>query len=76
MVKLQLKNVGEVRLMIAKTGKNLSTFSKHIGISQPYLSQVLNGEKFPSPITAGKISKGLGVNIEDIFLIETIDISI
>lgn len=76
MLKVEFKDRDKTRLAIAKTGMNLRQFSYSIGISQPYLSLLLNGEKKPSPTIAGKIAMGLGVELEDIFLIEMTDISI
>jgi len=64
-----MKNLEQTRLEIAKTGKSLRSFSKDIGISQGYLSQILCGKKKPSPTIAYKISNGLGVGFEDIFFI-------
>lgn len=69
MVKVRIKNLEETRLEIAKAGKSLRKFSEEIGISQGYLSQILCGKKKPSPTIAYKISKGLGLNLEDIFFI-------
>ena len=71
MVRLTLKNKKEVLLLIAKEGESLRGFSKKIGVSCAYVSQIINGKRNPSPIIANKISKGLNVNIEDIFLIQT-----
>lgn len=67
MLKVEFKDRDETRLAIAKTGMTLRQFSLSIGISQPYLSLLLRGDKNPSPTIAGKIAKGLGVEIEDIF---------
>lgn len=76
MLKVEFKDRDETRLAIAKTGMSLRQFSNSIGISQPYLSLLLSGEKNPSPTIAGKIAMGLGVELEDIFLIKMTDISI
>lgn len=75
-MKIELKSKEETRILIAETGKSLNQFSKHIGISQPYLSQVLMGDKFPSATVAFKIAKGLKLEIRDIFFISVTDISI
>ena len=73
MVVMELKDRAMVRVMIAKTGKSLRRFSEDIDISQPYLSQILNGTHKPSPTVAYKIAKGLNKEIEDIFLLKVID---
>lgn len=67
MVKMELKSKEETIILIAETGESLRGFSTHIGISQAYLSQILTGDKFPSPKVAHKIAKGLNTNIKDIF---------
>lgn len=76
MIKITLKNSVKIRLLIAKKGESLSSFSNKIGISQGYLSQILSSKYNPSAKVAYKIAKGLGVNIEDIFFVNPIDISI
>lgn len=76
MVVMELKNRAEVRILIAETGKSLRGFSAMIGVSQPYLSQILSGKQKPSATVAYKIARGLGVNIEDIFLIKLIDTTV
>jgi transcriptional regulator with XRE-family HTH domain len=62
----------DFRLLIAKRGMSQREFANDIGISHAYLSQLINGKKKPSPSTAGKIAKGLQVNIEDIFLFKMV----
>lgn len=76
MIKIKFKNRKDTQLKIAETGNSLRSFSNKTGISQGYLSQLLNGEYNPSPTMASKIATGLGLKIEDIFFIEVIDESI
>lgn len=76
MLVLELIDPVKVRLLIAKTGKSLREYSKMIGISQPYLSQILSKKNNPSATVAYKIADGLGLEIQDIFLIKVIDESI
>lgn len=75
-MQITLKDSANTRLLIAKTGDSLRSFSKKIGISQGYLSQILSMKKNPSANVAYKISRGLNVDIEEIFLIKVNDISI
>jgi len=75
-MQITLINSAETRLLIAKTGESLRSFSKRIGISQGYLSQILSMKKKPSANVAYKIARGLNVDIEEIFLIKVNDISI
>lgn len=72
MLKMQLKDEKETRISIAQTGKSLRQFSKEIGISQAYLSQVLSGQKYPPPTVAYKIASGLEADLKDIFLTKVI----
>lgn len=76
MVEIRMKNPCLLRVMIAKKGFSLSGFAREIGISQPYLSQLLKEKHRPSPRVAFKIAKGLNTDLEEIFLIKNIDIAI
>lgn len=76
MVEVKLKDRAFTRLLIAKTGKSLRAFSSDVGMSQAYLSQILRGSKNPSPTIAYKMATGLNLNIDDIFLVNVIDITI
>jgi len=69
MVKMEVRNTSDLRLLIASNGMNLRTLSKEINISQSYLSLIINRKRTPSPIIAKKISEVLGKEVNDIFLI-------
>ncbi|MGH0943457.1 helix-turn-helix domain-containing protein [Bacillus mycoides] len=69
MIKMEFINKEEVRLAIAEKGMTLKDFSSYIGISPVYLTQILKGDKNPSPTVSAKIAKGLGVEINEIFQI-------
>lgn len=73
MLKFELKSPNELQIRIALTGMSMRGFSKEIGISHSFLSQVINGKSNPSATTAGKISKGLNKKIDDFFLIKVVD---
>jgi len=73
MIKVDFKDIKYVRLKIAKEGKSLRDFAQKIGISQSYLSQLLNQKYQPSAQIAYKIANGLGEQVDDIFLIRVID---
>ena len=75
MVTFPLKDGTKTRLLIAKTGKSLRGFSENVAVSHCYLSQILNGQRNPSPTVAYKIARGLNMDIEDIFLISLVDTS-
>lgn len=72
MVDLTLKDVFQTKIMISETGKNFSSFAKNIGISRSYLSQILGMKRNPSVAVANKIAKGLGVEVEEIFLVKNV----
>ena len=76
MVKMELKNRSEVKMQIARKGKSMRSFALDIGISQAYLSQVLSGEYNPSPKIALKIANGLNKDLEEVFLMTNIDITV
>lgn len=69
MAQLKLKDPVVVKIMIGELGKTIHEFSKEIGVSQPYLSQVLNGKRNPSPTIGYKIAIGLSLKMEDVFFI-------
>lgn len=60
-----------IKLLLAKTGKSLRGFSKDIGVSHPYLSQILNGKRNPSAVIAHKISKAFDKEINDLFVVKS-----
>jgi len=76
MITVKFKNPQEVKVKIAKKGNNLKDFAEENGISQSYLSQLLNGAHNPSVKMAYKIARGLNAELEEIFLISNVDISI
>lgn len=55
MIIFKVRNEPEVRVRIASEGYTIRGYAKEIGISHPYLSQVLNGTRNPSPGTAKKL---------------------
>lgn len=73
LIKFALKSCTEVKLTIALNGKTIRSFSREIGVSHSYLSQILNGLRNPSAITASKLASGLNKDIEEIFLVEVVD---
>lgn len=60
----------ELRVLIAKNGHTLRSFSKSSGISLSYLSLIINNKAIPSPKMAKRIADNLNVDIEDIFEFE------
>ena len=72
MIEMKLKDSAVICIMIAEQGKSLRSFAKEIGVSHPYLSQILNGKRNPSPLISHKLASGLNLKTEDIFLIKTV----
>ena len=75
MLTITLKDGLRTRISIAEKGRSLRGFAKEIGISHAYLSQILNKKRNPSPTVAHKIACGIEKEIEDIFLVETVDVT-
>ena len=73
MIVFKPKNTSSIKLLVAKKGLTLRGLSKEIGVSHSYLSQVINGTKYPSATIAKKISDGLSIGIEDIFYMQMVD---
>ena len=73
MIVFQPKSTSSIRLLVAKKGFTLRGFSKEIGVSHSYLSQVIKGTKYPSATIAKKLSDGLSTGIEDVFIIRVVD---
>lgn len=73
MVIVKVKDRAQLQILIAKKGKSIRGFSRDIGISHSYLSQILNGIKTPSPKIAKKIADGLEESMSTFFLIKVVD---
>ena len=73
MLKFVLKNPTELKMTLALSGLSVRGFSKEIGISHSFLSQVMNGKRNPSAATAKRIATGLQKDIDDFFLVSVVD---
>lgn len=73
MLKFVLKNPNELKMTMALNGLSIRGFSKEIGLSHSFLSQVINGKRNPSAATAKRISTGLQKDIDDFFLVLVVD---
>lgn len=69
MITFELKNPEKVKLEIALNGHSIRSFSNEIGISNSFLSQILNAERKASAKTAKKISDGFNKDVKEIFFI-------
>lgn len=72
MVKVTVKDDVDLKVLIAEQGESLRSFANTIGISPSFLSQVINGFRCPSAVTANKIAEGLDLKIGDIFFINNV----
>ena len=70
MVTFTVLSTNEIKLLIAKQGESVKTFSKKIGVSDSYLSQIINKKRKPSAPLAKKISDNLEKDIKEIFFID------
>lgn len=68
MLKITVKDRPELGLEVAKQGYSIRAFSKKIGVSPSFLSQIINGNSNPSPVVAKKIADGLGYETTKFFL--------
>lgn len=73
MISFELKEPKRMKVFIALEGFTIRSFSQKIGISHSFLSQILNSQRKASPKTAKKIADGLNKNLNEIFLIKTVD---
>jgi len=69
-VKISIINQEKTKKNIALKGYSIRGFSKRIKVSYSYLSQILSGNRYPSPSIAKKIADGLNEDIEDVFFIK------
>jgi DNA-binding XRE family transcriptional regulator len=69
-MKINLVNAYEFRKMLLVNGYSQRSLAKKIQISNPYLNQIIHGERCPSAKVAKKIVDELGIKFEDIFFID------
>lgn len=61
-------DVDSFLLELIKKGYTQRSFARKIGISSPYMSQIINGSRNPGPKVAKKVCDGLSVCFDEIFL--------
>jgi transcriptional regulator with XRE-family HTH domain len=69
-LKVKLKDPQELKKLILQNGHSQRSFAEHIKVSNPYLNQILNEERFCSGKIAKQITDGLGMTFEEIFFID------
>ncbi|MFJ5716590.1 helix-turn-helix domain-containing protein [Neobacillus sp. NPDC093127] len=70
-MKIKVKDPNELRRLLIINGYSQADFAKELKITTPYLNQIVNDEKCPSPKIAKNIHTKLGAQFEDIFFIES-----
>lgn len=69
MPKIYVKNKSVFQENLLKSGLSMKRLSHVCGISQTYMSMVVNGKKSPSGTLSKKILEKLDVKFDDIFFI-------
>jgi len=73
MIKVKI-NKTVVEKEIARRNLSLNMLAIKAGISSGYISQLINGDRYPSPQLREKLQKALQpLTFDDIFIIEEID---
>jgi transcriptional regulator with XRE-family HTH domain len=72
---LIVKDSIKIRKAIALAGYTLNAYAEKIGLSGPYLSQIISGSKLSGPIVAKRICDGLDVEVKDFFLTQPMSYS-
>jgi DNA-binding XRE family transcriptional regulator len=70
MMKIKLKNPNEFKKMLILAGLSQTDLAKEIEVAPPYISQIVNEERYPSAKIAKKIVFKLGLKFGDIFFID------
>ena len=69
MSKLKIKNSKKTKEDIITLGFSVKDLSEKIGVTDSYLSTVLNGKRNPSPSLAKKISLILDKELSEVFFL-------
>lgn len=69
-VRVTLKDSAQLIKAIALCGLSQSKFADEVGISPCYFSQLIRGERKPSPSMAKRIAEGLGKEMQELFIVE------
>jgi transcriptional regulator with XRE-family HTH domain len=73
MIKVKIKKV-VVEKEVARRNLSLNRLAIKAGISSGYISQLISGERYPSPQLREKLQKALQpLTFDDIFILEEID---
>jgi transcriptional regulator with XRE-family HTH domain len=67
---IRLVDPHEFRKLMIRKGFSQKSLAKAATMSNPYLNQILKGEKHPGAVIAKKIVDALEVEFDDIFFID------
>ncbi|MCY9807079.1 helix-turn-helix transcriptional regulator [Lentilactobacillus senioris] len=71
--KLFIKDNEQIQSLMISQGLGNTELAKSAGVTASYISSIINGKKSVGRRTAFKISKKLGVTIDDIFFKRFVD---
>lgn len=70
-MKISFKDPKSFRRMLMSNGYSQRKFASAADISGPYMSQIVQGKRNPSPNMAKKICDTLEVQFDDIFFVDS-----
>lgn len=72
-VKLFIRSNKQIQDLMASKGFNNIRLADEVGVNASYVSSIINGHKNSGRITAFKIARELGVEVDDIFFTQIVD---
>lgn len=66
-MKIKVKNIEQLNKLIIMKGFSKTQFGKEIGLSQPMIVQITNGDRNPSPRTAKRVCDVLDCEWSELF---------
>jgi transcriptional regulator with XRE-family HTH domain len=72
-VQIVFKNPDDFRKRLLINGYSLRSFAQQVGLSSPYLSQIINNKRNPSGKVAKTITDELSLDFDDIFFIHSVN---
>lgn len=66
-MKIRIKDADLLNELIIMHGFNKTEFGKELGMSQPAVTQIINGDRNPSPRTAKRICEVLDCEWSELF---------
>jgi DNA-binding XRE family transcriptional regulator len=71
-MKIKLKDPVEFRRILIVNGFSQAELAKTIQVTQPYINQIVNEERFPTAKIAKKITDELNLEFNDILFIDDV----